>query len=322
MRSFRSIQLHENPDNLLIKATCSGKAMPSLAREISKIVIYAAVAVILVNVIGLFLELLIKQVPDLSIYSAYIKDASVIAVALIIAYLISGVINKGLTSYTSTRAVRRSLRGIHILIRTLIFAIALIWALSAIGVNISAAILGGSIGGIVVGFALQTVLENLLSGVMASSSGVIVPGQYLILYSWLFSAPIVGQVLEVRTLWSSIRTIYGNVISVPNSALIGSTTFTDLKENDTFIYKLDVTVNGDVDSSALIKRAEARILSENNGRLKNVAIYFISKNGPNNTFTVQMQLTRFQDLPDTISWVNETFESEYWGLKDSKTGSK
>ncbi|MEM0159128.1 MAG: mechanosensitive ion channel family protein [Thermoplasmataceae archaeon] len=289
--------------------------MPSFAREVAKIVIYAVLAVILVNIIDILLSFFFAQFPAIEAYRVYIRDASVIVIALIIAYLISGVINKGISSYTSKRVIRRGLRGVHILIRTLIFVVALIWALSAIGVNISAAVLGGSIGGIVVGFALQTVLENLLSGVMASSSGVIVPGQYTILYSWLFASPIVGQVLEVRTLWSTIKTVYGNIISVPNSALIGSTTFTDIKDNDSFVYKLDVTVNGDVNSSDLKERVVEIIEKSKIEGLKGSGVYFASKNGANNTFTVRIELENFDDLPNITSRINGIFESTYWELK-------
>ncbi|WP_075057069.1 mechanosensitive ion channel family protein [Thermogymnomonas acidicola] len=292
--------------------------MPSLAREVSKIIVYAVIAVALVYVIDFVLAELSAEIPVIHTYHVYIRDATVIAIALIVAYLVSSVINKGISSYTSKRNVRRSLRGgIHIFIRTIIFVIALIWALSAIGVNISAAILGGSIGGIVVGFALQTVLENLLSGgVMASSSGVIVPGQYMILYSWLFEGPIVGgQVLEVRTLWSTLKTIYGNIISVPNSALIGSATFTDINVGGEFIYQLQVTVNGDVNSETVLEKVNQELSARKINSLSSLQIYFSSKNGGNNTFTVELHMTDFSSLPGVISEINRVFERAYWEVK-------
>lgn len=68
----------------------------------------------------------------------------------------------------------------------MIYAIAIFAALALIGVNLQDALIGGAIGSIAVGFAIQNVVLDLLSGIMVSETGALKPKEIVYLLTSTF----------------------------------------------------------------------------------------------------------------------------------------
>jgi len=105
--------------------------------------------------------------------------------------------------------------GIVLIIICALFAI-----LAEVGVNISAALAGLGIVGIAVGFGAQTLIRDLISGIL-----IILEDQYRV-GDWVQIAGIGGLVEEINLRRTVVRDFDGTVHSVPNSEIKVASNFT------------------------------------------------------------------------------------------------
>jgi small-conductance mechanosensitive channel len=89
-------------------------------------------------------------------------------------------------------------------------------ALSNLGIDFSGVLVAGGVLGIVLGFASQTVVSNLISGVFMYFDKPLKIGDYVIIED------IEGVVMEIEILSTRIRTWDGNLIRIPNEKLFNS----------------------------------------------------------------------------------------------------
>ncbi len=89
-------------------------------------------------------------------------------------------------------------------------------ALNNLGVEFSGLLVAGGVLGIVLGFASQTVVSNLISGIFMYFDKPLKIGDYVVIED------ISGVVTEIDILSTRIRTWEGNLIRIPNEKLFNS----------------------------------------------------------------------------------------------------
>ncbi|WP_252896793.1 mechanosensitive ion channel domain-containing protein [Metallosphaera hakonensis] len=139
-------------------------------------------------------------------------DAALVGIG---GYIIIRIIKYALENYLSTRADKVTIRSVSLIVDLALYTLLVLAILSALGVNLTGAAIGGAVGGVAIGLAAQTVVSNILSGIMVTSSRTVRPGDAIILQSWIWSPPIVGEAERVTLLFTEVRTVTGNLVKVP-----------------------------------------------------------------------------------------------------------
>ncbi|MCR4438458.1 MAG: mechanosensitive ion channel family protein [bacterium] len=122
-------------------------------------------------------------------------------------------------------ALRRSLRekvaGHHLdvlakVVYYLIVAAGVMWALSLLGVRLSGLMVAGGVAGIILGFASQQIVGNLISGVFLMVERPIKIGDQVHIEG------ISGFVEDIRMISTTIRTYDGLMVRMPNEKVFTS----------------------------------------------------------------------------------------------------
>lgn len=122
-------------------------------------------------------------------------------------------------------ALRRSLREkvagqyLDVLAKAvyyLIVAAGVMWALSLLGVGLSGLMVAGGVAGLVLGFASQQIVGNLISGVFLMVERPIKIGDQVLVEG------ISGFVQDIRMISTTIRTYDGLVVRMPNEKVFTS----------------------------------------------------------------------------------------------------
>ncbi len=291
----------------------------SYRRSIINVIISIALAIALAYAVSFALDLLASRYTVLKPYEIYIRDGVGAVIAIGVSVAVVRVVRHLIESYTSRTEGRRNLRGLFIIFRVIIYAVAITWFLAYIGVNIEGALVGGAIGGIVIGFAVQSIVSNLLSGLMVSGGGFITPGEPISIYSWMFGPNVTGLVEDVKTLYTRIRTPAGQTYLLPNTALLGSSVFTPLRDARGIRTTLDITVPGDVPANELMDEAKKLINSGMKDQgLEDCQLFLSAKNGTTNTILAILIFRNIDDLNRVSSYVNLMVDQTYWGIKSRK----
>jgi|GEM_PF-3298308 len=284
--------------------------------EIRRIIIVIIAAVAIVIAAGHIFDFIAKYEPVLRPYREYV----LYAIAAIIIFGFAHIINKTIGVFierASSRPGRRNFRGLYTLFRALIYGGAIAAFLAYIGINLTGALIGGTIGGLIISFALQNTVSSLLSGLLLSSSGIIKPKEPMSFYSWLFNSPVVGEVLDVSVLTTKVLTTDGLVTDLPNTALLGQSQFTSLINGDRLSYNVLIGFNPDVPIRQIINEATVSIdkIKENIGLLEHHSFFF-SKTFNNSSVKV---IFFFEDLGKFNTIVHEittAYEEAYWKVKN------
>ncbi|BCU68697.1 mechanosensitive ion channel protein MscS [Sulfolobales archaeon HS-7] len=236
-----------------------------------------------------------------------------------------GAIIAGVGGYLVTREITRLMErtifsdkrfsSIELLIRIFLYGVVIAIVLVALGINLEGALIGGAVGGVVIGLAVQNVASNVLSGLLATSGRAIYKGQNVILVSWIWSPPIVGKVEKVGGLYTDVRTPSGNIVKIPNSAFLGNTVFTSIDSESSLTYSTTLSVNADVRAEDLIKLAKKYIEDGISKYKAYVNVYFTSKNGAQNVFTVVIKFNDIDNFNEILNHINLSFDKAYWDLK-------
>ncbi len=212
---------------------------------------------------------------------------------------------------------QRNLNGVFIILRVLIYALAITWFLADIGVNLEGALIGGTIGGVIIGFAVQSVVSSLLSGMMITAGGFMKPDEAISVSSWMFSDTITGTVEDVRTLYTKVRLPNSNVILIPNTILFGSAIFTRLNKGRNIIYNFSATVPSDTNAFEILEILNSKKEGiRNDLNLISLNIFLNSKNGTTNSFSIIIEFSDMNKINDIINALNLEVEKAYWGVKN------
>lgn len=290
----------------------------SATGRILQIVLVIAVAVAVLYLLGYLVDYLDNYIPSLAPYKAYLEYAIAGVAAMGGATLIILVVKILLDDYTRTGKAPKNISGVYIVLRVLIYFMALIWFLTFIGVSLENALVGGAIGGIVIGIAVQSVVTSLFSGIMVSTGGLLVPGEFLSLYSYMYGKTITAEVIEVRFLHTVLRNNYGQIVKIPNNALLNYTAYTRLRDRGMNRYNFQATVKNDVPVWVLLEFARKEAL--NSGKevgLKELEILLESREETSNVLGITARFEGPGNLNRVVSTINMAIERTYWQIRNA-----
>lgn len=135
----------------------------------------------------------------------------IIIVGMIVARVVSGALNRLMVSRQIDATVADFLSA---LVRYGIIAFTLIAALGRVGVQTASVIAVLGAAGLAIGLALQGSLSNLAAGVLLVTFRPFRAGEYVDL------GGIAGTVLQVQIFSTTMRTVDGRIVVVPNGKII------------------------------------------------------------------------------------------------------
>lgn len=289
----------------------------SVVRDLYKIIVMMVILILIYLLIEItLLPLLEHFFPSIIKYHKYFGDG-ITAVIVFGGAVIVQKIARNAIEYKSSKTKRKNYRGLYTIIRAIIYGVAIAIFLGAIGVSVTGALLGGTVGGLILSYALQPTISNMLGGLLLASAGVVKPKDRISFFSWLFDNPVVGEVIDVKTLTVDILTVDGNVTQLPNSALLGSTQFTNLDLNGVIRGTIDIALPVDAQISGILELARSKIeIAKQNARIINFYPYFYTKNFNSNIIKVNFDFANILDYNSIVHALNISFEEAYWEMKN------
>jgi small-conductance mechanosensitive channel len=278
---------------------------------------FIALLVVALFGINIFVYFVItKYLPAFTSYIVYVTDASRIILALVGSYIVYRILISVAVIYGIRRHDKGTTEVIKIVLRILFYAVVISIILDAVGVSLSTALAGGAVGGIIIGLAVQTVVGNILSGFLVSSSKTILPGDIVVLHSGAWG-DLLCKVKKVSIILTEVVTHDGNRVQVPNSALLTSTVYTKINTADgNCSYVFPVAMTADVPLNKYTQKVKDSLKKKfSKIKQKTPGIYVFSKTAGVNTFNVVMSFDNFDEINKLIDIVNTTFDEEYWSLK-------
>ena len=182
----------------------------------------------------------------------------IIIVGMIIARVVSGALNRLMVARQIDATVADFLSA---LVRYGIIAFTLIAALGRVGVQTASVIAVLGAAGLAIGLALQGSLSNLAAGVLLVTFRPFRAGEYVDL------GGIAGTVLQVQIFSTTLRTVDGRIVVVPNGKIIAGNIINFSREpvrRNEFI--IGVAYDSDIDKVkqllTAIVESDERILKE------------------------------------------------------------
>jgi len=173
----------------------------------------------------------------------YMVNLTSAIVILISGMFISKIISNGVNQVLITRNIDVTIAGfLSALMRYIIITFTLIAALGRIGVQTTSviAILGAA--GMAIGLALQGSLSNFAAGVLLVTLRPLKTGEYVDL------GTVSGTVLNIHIFYTTLRTLDGKIVVVPNNKIISGNIINYSRESarrNEFI--ISVSYDSDID---------------------------------------------------------------------------
>jgi small-conductance mechanosensitive channel len=285
--------------------------------QLALAIVVAAVLVFFAN--ALATGLIRRLIPAALPYLGYIEEGLTAVIVGVAGYLVIRALLALVSLELTYRYGRGNTQLVVLVLRIVLFGFLIAAVLAALGFNLEGVVVGGAVGGLVLGLAMQSLAASALAGFFVSGTKTIQPGDHAILQSGVWGGAFAGRVIRVGLLFTDTMNANGNVVKVPNSVLVGNGSFTKLDtRNDAegFSYPLLVTVSGDVPLEKVLPAAVDRLRS---GRyLPNpVDVYLTSKNGATNVITAILRVPSIRELNKAIDETNRAFDQAYWSAKAS-----
>ncbi len=280
------------------------------AYTIAVIALLSIFAVLLNTYLG---GMISSNAPGLEAYLPYLSKAIYIILGILGCYLVYRVLLSILIPYAMHSGDSELAEITKLALRIVFYVIVIFLILTASGISLSAALAGGAIGGIVLGLAVQNIVTSILSGLMLSWSRTLIPGDLMLVHSWMFGpVDIVCKVVKVNTVFTEVVTQHGQDMRIPSNILLNTTVFTKLGRGRNISYAFQVLVNADTPSAAVQKYAESGMQDAfKNMRLAVPKAYFTSKTGSQNAFTVIAKFNDITEVNEILNAVNKSFDAAY-----------
>ncbi len=285
-----------------------------------RILVYILIIAVVFFLATFIIPYLASYFPQLKPYEMYMRDALTALIVGIGGYLIARFIVHMLDRTMSRGNVpQKSLRYINTIVRIIIYTILIAVVLSAFGINLTGALVGGAVGGVIIGLAVQTVASSIFAGITVSTTNVLKPGDTVTVYSWLFGNPVTGKVKKVSVIFTYLEDQNGRAVKIPNSAFLGSTTFTDMEKDGAIFFTLTLSVQVDVPSEKVAEKAhelmDARpeVLG-----IKKYEIFMFGRSNVASTFSINISIENLSLLNGCTDFVNRCFDRAYWEVKNAQ----
>lgn len=216
---------------------------------------------------------------------------AIIVVGMIVARLVSNTVNRVMQARSIDATVADFLSA---MIRYAIIAFTLIAALGRVGVQTASVIAVLGAAGLAVGLALQGSLSNLAAGVLLVMFRPFRAGEYVDL------GGVAGTVLNVQIFSTTLRTLDGKIVVIPNGKIIAGNIINFSREperrNDLVI---SVAYDSDID---LVKQRLTDIIAADKRILKDRDITVrLNELGTTSMNFVVRVWSKSADLPD-VYW--------------------
>jgi len=155
--------------------------------------------------------------------------------AVIIALLISKLLERAIRRALIGRLSKTAIDNMVKLLRYVIVILAVVIALASLGVDLTGALVAGGVVGIVIGFASQVSISNLISGILLLLEKPFKLGDFI------HVGDIVGAVVEVGLLSTTIVTWDGVKVRIPSSELFNSN-FRNYTASRVRVVRVDVQI--------------------------------------------------------------------------------
>lgn len=157
-------------------------------------------------------------------------------IAILVALLISEALEKAIRRTLIKRLSVPAVENLVKVTRYTIITLAIIIALASAGVNITGVLVAGGIVGIVIGFAAQTSVSNIISGILLLLEKPFKLGDFI------HVGDIIGAVVEIGILSTTIVTWDGVKVRIPSSELFNSS-FRNYSASKVRLVSVDVQIS-------------------------------------------------------------------------------
>lgn len=157
------------------------------------------------------------RIMDYRLYeNVTVRDLIFAFVIILIAYIIAKFIAISLRRSLADKMKKDQLELLVKLVYTVILLIAIVTVTPILGVSLTGLLVAGGIAGIVIGFASQRVVSNLLSGLFLIAERPIKIGDQVVVGN------IAGFVEDMNIMSTIVRTYDGLYVRIPNETLFTS----------------------------------------------------------------------------------------------------
>lgn len=177
---------------------------------------------------------IVTWLKSLVTWENFFKLITAILVIFII-WIIYRLIRKGIKKIPEKRLSEQRSQIILKLLKYCFYVIIILYILGAIGINLKAIWGAAGIAGVAIGFAAQTSVSNLISGLFVLTEGSIHIGDTITIDG------VTGVVDEIKLLSIRVHTLDNQMVRIPNSTIINNNL-----TNNSFHSKRRITVTLDV----------------------------------------------------------------------------
>ncbi|MDG6928613.1 MAG: mechanosensitive ion channel family protein [Nitrososphaerota archaeon] len=207
-----------------------------MAEGYRRLVRYVAVVAALLVAMGILLYSSVYVFNLLPVRFSVLLDMAAAAVA---GYVAIRIISKEITQVAGRLVGKKRASSVSVLFRYLAYALLALVILSLAGVSGSALLAGGTFAGLVIGLAAQTVLSNVLAGILLILARPFETGDRVTLNTWQYGmvAPVyppkyfsddrlfpgyTGVVKDIGLTYTLLELDEGPTLKIPNSVAVGA----------------------------------------------------------------------------------------------------
>lgn len=192
-----------------------------------------------------------------------------IAVAIIVYRFLSHFINRAAKRISATEILQariqpETVNDVVTFLKIVIGSLAFISILGSLGIDVTALIAGVGIGALAVGFAAQTLISNLISGLFLIFEKTFALGDIIKF------GEISGKVTNIGLRATKLQTVDGNIVIIPNATLASSAivNLTSGKQEMVLTIEESVDIYSDVEKAKLLlldalEKTKGTVINEN-----------------------------------------------------------
>ncbi|MFC2168663.1 mechanosensitive ion channel family protein [Acidobacteriota bacterium] len=136
-----------------------------------------------------------------------------VVVILIVSILVAKILSLYIRRFLKKKLSRDHLQLIIKLVSFIVYAIALVWIFSVLGLKLSGILFGGAMAGIILGFASQSIVGNFIAGIFLIIEKPFKIGDQVNIDN------INGFVEDIQIIATTIRTYEGLYVRIPNQTV-------------------------------------------------------------------------------------------------------
>ncbi|MFP3908783.1 MAG: mechanosensitive ion channel family protein [Halobacteriota archaeon] len=156
-------------------------------------------------------------IPDITVYGDItLSDLLIVIVTMVVAVFIAKIISMNLRKALSDKLKKDELEVFVKVTNIIIILIAFVSILPILGLNLSGLLVAGGVAGIVLGFASQSVVANLISGLFLMSERPVKIGDAVKI------ADTFATVVDIHVMSTILQTFDGVYVRMPNETVFTS----------------------------------------------------------------------------------------------------